>query len=94
MKNVVVVYLLAEFNPSDPDAKNLVFEYKDGTYLPKLGEYVYFGDSSIKFQISAREHFYISDDTLRIIFRLNRPKEVSDETRMALHAPLTQMKNL
>ncbi|MGI5310442.1 hypothetical protein [Rheinheimera sp. WS51] len=94
MKNVVVVYLLAELTPGSPDAESLVFSYEDGAYLPKLGEFVYFGDSRIKFQIKAREHFYINDDTLRIVFRLDSPKQVDDATRKALHAPLTQMKNL
>lgn len=93
MKKVVVVYLLSEFNPNDADSKSLVFLYEDAAYLPKLGEYVYFADSSVKFQINAREHFYVDDDTLRIVFRVSSPKPVDENTRKALHAPLAQLKN-
>ncbi|HQN47710.1 MAG TPA: hypothetical protein PK034_11760 [Rugosibacter sp.] len=89
MKNIIVIYLLSEFKGGD--GPNLAFEYKDGTTLPKLGEYVYFGDPGIKFQISAREHLYQDDETVRIIYRLKRPQRVEENEETCLRAPLIQL---
>ncbi|MFM5177763.1 hypothetical protein ACEUAO_20705 [Aeromonas caviae] len=92
MKNIIVVYLLSELRGGE--GPNVAFEYKDGTTLPKLGEYVYFGDPSIKFQISAREHLYQNDDTVRIIYRLTRPRQVEKSEEACLRAPLIQLSRM
>ena len=93
MENVLVVYLLSELQGGG-EGKNLVFEYKNGSTLPKLGEYVYFGDPSIKFQISAREHLYQDDETVRIIYRLSRPRQVDENEEACLRAPLVQLSDM
>lgn len=92
MKNIIVIYLLSEFKGGD--GPNLAFEYKDGTTLPKLGEYVYFGDPSMKFQISAREHLYQDNETVRIIYRLKRPQKVEESEEACLCAPLIQLDDI
>ena len=92
MQNIIVVYLLSEFKGGE--GPNLAFEYKDGTALPKLGEYVYFGDPRIKFQISAREHLYQDDETVRIIYRLKRPQKVEENEEACLRAQLLQLSDM
>ena len=93
MQNVIVVYLFSELRDGC-DGANLAFEYKDGSTLPKLGEYVYFGAPSIKFQISAREHLYQDDETVRIIYRLSRPQQVDKNEEACLRAPLVQLSDI
>ena len=73
MKNIIAVFLLSELKGGS-DGVNLAFEYTDGSALPKLGEFVYFGSPEVKFQISAREHLFQDDETVRIIYRLTRPQ--------------------
>jgi hypothetical protein len=89
MKNIIVVYLISALQSGDNP--NLAFEYKDGTALPNLGEYVYLGDPSVKFQISAREHLYLDDETVRIIYRLTHPRQVDEHEEACLRAPLIQL---
>lgn len=93
MENVIVVYLLSELK-GGKDGVNLAFKYRDGTTLPKLGEFVYFGDPSVKLQISAREHLYEDDDTVRIIYRLSRPRQIDQNEEAFLRAPLVQLNDL
>ena len=92
MKNIIVVYLLSELR--NGDGPNLAFEYTDGTTLPQLGEYVYFGDPGLKFQISAREHLYQDDETVRIIYRLSRPHKVERSEEACLRAPLVRLDDM
>ena len=72
----------------------MAFEYEDASALPKLGEYVYFGTPEIKFQISAREHLFQSDETVRIIYRLKRPQSVDENEEACLRAKLIRLKDL
>lgn len=92
MQNIIVVYLLSELRGGE--GPNIAFEYKDGTTLPKLGEYVYLGDPSIKFQISAREHLYQNDDTVRIIYRLKPPRQVEKSEEACLRARLIRLSSM
>lgn len=89
MQNIIVVFLISELKGGD--GPNIAFEYTDGSALPKLGEYVYFGSPSVRFQISAREHLYEDDETVRIIYRLNNPNQVDEALVACLSAPLTQL---
>jgi hypothetical protein len=92
MQNIIVVYLISALKGGE--GPNLAFIYKDGTTLPKLGEFVYFGDPSVKFLISAREHLYQDDKTVRIIYRLGDPQEVRKNEERCLRAPLTLFNNM
>lgn len=92
MQNIIVVYLISELKGGE--GPNLAFEYKDGAALPKLGEYVYFGDPSVRFQISAREHLYADDETVRIIYRLSRTRGVEEHEEACLRAPLIRLRDL
>jgi hypothetical protein len=87
MKNVLVVYLTTELGAE----QNLVLQYKDGTFLPKIGEFVYLADTSMTFQIKAREHLYVNSENLRIIYRLERPTPVDDALEEYLNAKLIQL---
>ena len=93
MKNIIVVYLLSELR-GGAEGVNLAFEYTDCSALPTLGEYVYFGSPEIKFQISAREHLYQDDETVRIIYRLKRPQQVDENEEACLRAPLIQLEDM
>ena len=93
MKNIIAVFLLSEIHGGG-DGANLAFEYEDASALPKLGEYVYFGTPEIKFQISAREHLFQSDETVRIIYRLKRPQSVDENEEACLRAKLIRLKDL
>lgn len=93
MENIIVVYLLSELQ-GGIDGPNLAFEYQDASALPRLGEYVYFGDPSIRFQISSREHLYQDDATVRIIYRLSRPEQVTKKEEACLRAPLIQLSDM
>ena len=90
MKNIIAVFLLSELKGGS-DGVNLAFEYTDGSALPKLGEFVYFGSPEVKFQISAREHLFQDDETVRIIYRLTRPQRVTDSDEACLRAQLIQL---
>ncbi len=93
MKNIIAVFLLSELKGGG-DGVNLAFEYTDGSALPKLGEYVYFGSPEVKFQISAREHLFQDDETVRIIYRLTRPQRVTDSDEACLRAQLIQLEDM
>ena len=93
MKNIIAVFLLSELKGGS-DGVNLAFEYTDGSALPKLGEFVYFGSPEVKFQISAREHLFQDDETVRIIYRLTRPQRVNESEAACLRAQLIQLEDM
>lgn len=92
MQNIIVVFLTSEFKGGD--GPNIAFEYVDGSALPKIGEYVYFGSPSVRFQISSRDHLYEDDETVRIIYRLKNPNQVDEILEACLRAPLKQLGDL
>lgn len=92
MQNIIAVFLISELKGGE--GPNIAFEYADGSALPKLGEYVYFGSPSVKFQISAREHLYQDDETVRIIYRLKNASHVDETLEACLRAPLIQLADM
>ena len=90
MKHIFVVYLLAEHGTQ----KNLAFKHVEGLPLPTIGESVFFSDASVKFKIVAREYLYVSDEELRIFYRIERSAKLSEPQMANYHAALSPLSKM